>query len=66
MSLTILNRFDIDIDWYFTAVSVGFTLHKRGFQVSLFFFDISFYYFSPKWRKTIQERYRRYQEAVEE
>ena len=57
MSLTILNRFDIDIDWYFTAVSVGLTIHKRGFQLSLFFFDISFYYISPKWRLTQEQRY---------
>lgn len=66
MSLTILNRIDIDIDWYFSAVSVGFTIHKRGFQLSLIFFDISVYYFSPKWRQSIVDRYKRYQKIAEE
>jgi hypothetical protein len=66
MSLTILNRIDIDIDWYFSAVSVGFTIHKRGFQLSLIFFDISVYYFSPKWRQSIADRYKRYQKIAEE
>ena len=66
MSLTILNRLDIDIDWYFTAVSVGFTIHKRGFQLSLLFFDISVYYFSPKWREKQQERYLSFQERYSE
>jgi hypothetical protein len=62
MSLTILNRLDIDIDWYFSAVSVGFTIHKRGLQLSLIFFDISIYYFSPKWRENIKSCYKKYQE----
>lgn len=66
MNLTILNRFDIDIDWYFTAVSVGFTIHKRGFQLSLFFFDISVYYLSRKWREKQQERYLSFQERFSE
>lgn len=66
MSLTILNRIDIDIDWYFSAVSVGFTIHKRGLQLSLIFFDISVYYFSPKWRENIKARYKKYQETAEE
>ena len=56
MSLTLFKRVDIDIDWYFTAVSVGFTLHRRGFQLSLVFFDISIYYISPKRRAEIDER----------
>ena len=56
MSLTLFKRIDIDIDWYFTAVSVGFTLHRRGFQLSLVFFDISVYYISPKRRAEIDER----------
>lgn len=56
MSLTLFKRIDIDVDWYFTAVSVGFTLHRRGFQLSLVFFDISFYYISPKYRAEIEER----------
>ena len=56
MSLTLFKRIDIDIDWYFTAVSVGFTLHRRGFQLSLVFFDISVYYISPKRRAEIEER----------
>ena len=56
MSLTLFKRIDIDIDWYFTAVSVGFTLHRRGFQLSLVFFDISVYYIGPKRRAAIQER----------
>jgi hypothetical protein len=64
MSLTILNRIDIDIDWYFSAVSVGFTIHKRGFQLSLIFFDISVYYFSPKWREATKARYKKFQEEV--
>lgn len=63
MSLTLLNRIDIDIDWYFSAISLGFTIHKRGFQLSLLFIDISIYYFSPKWRESIQDRYRKYQEV---
>lgn len=66
MNLTILNRFDIDIDWYFTAVSVGFTIHKRGFQLSLLFFDISVYYLSRKWREKQQERYLSFQERYSE
>ncbi len=61
MSLTILNRLDIDINAYFTAISLGFTLHKRGFQLSLIFFDIDVYYLSPKWResakKSFEERF---------
>jgi len=61
-TLTILNRLDIDVSWYFTAVSVGFTIHKRGLQLSLIFFDISIYYFSPKWRENIKSRYKKYQE----
>ena len=56
MSLTLFKRIDIDIDWYFTAVSLGFTLHRRGFQLSLVFFDISVYYISPKRRAKIEER----------
>jgi hypothetical protein len=56
VSLTLFKRIDIDIDWYFTAVSVGFTLHRRGFQLSLVFFDISVYYISPKRRAEIDER----------
>ena len=56
MSLTLFKRIDIDIDWYFTAISVGFTLHRRGFQLSLVFFDISVYYIGPKRRAAIQER----------
>lgn len=56
MSLTLFKRIDIDTDWYFTAVSVGFTLHRRGFQLSLVFFDISVYYISPKYRAEIEER----------
>ncbi len=56
MSLTLFKRIDIDVDWYFTAVSVGFTLHRRGFQLSLVFFDISFYYISPKRRAVMDER----------
>ena len=64
MSLTILNRLDIDIDWYFSAVSVGFTIHKRGLQLSFIFFDISIYYFSPKWRENIKSRYMKYQEEA--
>ena len=56
MSLTLFKRIDIDIDWYFTAVSLGFTLHRRGFQLSLVFFDISVYYISPKRRAEIAER----------
>ena len=66
MSLTILNRIDIDIDWYFTAVSVGFTIHKRGFQLSLIFFDISIYYFSPKWREGVKNRYLKFLEEDEQ
>lgn len=66
MNLTILNRLDIDIDWYFTAVSVGFTIHKRGFQLSLLFFDISVYYLSRKWREKQQERYLSFQERYSE
>ena len=65
MSLTILNRIDIDIDWYFSAVSVGFTIHKRGLQLSLIFFDISVYYFSPKWRQNVADRYKKYQKIAE-
>jgi hypothetical protein len=56
VSLTLFKRIDIDVDWYFTAVSVGFTLHRRGFQLSLVFFDISFYYISPKRRAEIAKR----------
>ena len=56
MSLTLFKRIDIDIDWYFTAVSVGFTLHRRGFQLSLVFFDISVYYISLKRRVEMEER----------
>ena len=56
MSLTLFKRIDIDIDWYFTAVSVGFTLHRRGFQLSLVFFDISVYYIGPKRRAEIAKR----------
>ncbi len=56
MSLTLFKRVDIDIDWYFTAVSVGFTLHRRGLQLSLVFFDISIYYISPKRRAVMDER----------
>ena len=66
MSFTLFNRIDIDIDWYFSAVSVGFTIHKRGFQLSLVFFDISVYYFSPKWRKAVQDRYKQFQEEVDQ
>jgi hypothetical protein len=66
MSLTILNRLDIDIDWYFTAVSVGFTIHKRGLQLSLIFFDISIYYFSPKWRKGVKNRYLKFLEEADQ
>jgi len=62
MNLTILNRLDINIDWCFSVVSVGFTIHKRGLELSLIFFDISIYYFSPKWRENIKARYRKYQE----
>lgn len=65
MSLTLFNRIDIDFDWYFSAVSFGFTIHKRGFQLSLLFLDISVYYFSPVWRETVRERYQRYQEQVD-
>ena len=56
MSLTLFKRIDIDLNWYFTAISLGFTLHKRGFQVSLIFFDIDIYYLSPKWRARAAER----------
>jgi len=56
VSLTLFKRIDIDLDSYFTAVSVGFTLHKRGFQLSLIFFDINVYYISPKYRAEIEER----------
>ncbi len=56
MSLTLFKRIDIDVDWYFTAVSVGFTLHRRGLQLSLVFFDISIYYISPKRRAVMDER----------
>lgn len=66
MSLTLFKRIDIDVDWYFTAVSLGINIHKRGFQISLIFFDISVYYFSPAWRKRVEERYKRYQEQAEE
>ena len=66
MSITFFNRLDIDIDWYFSALSVGFTAHKRGLQISLLFVDISIYYFSPKWRETIQTRYKRYQEQLDQ
>lgn len=65
MSLTLFKRIDIDFDWYFSAISFGFTIHKRGFQLSLLFVDISVYYFSPAWRKRIQERYRRYLEEAD-
>lgn len=65
MSLTLFNRIDIDLDGYFSAVSLGFTIHKRGFQLSLIFVDISVYYFSPAWRERIKERYLRYQEQVD-
>ena len=64
MSITLLNR--IDIDWYFTAISVGFNIHKRGFQLSLFFFDISVYYLSPAWRERAAKRYRQYQDDLED
>lgn len=64
MSLTLFKRIDIDVDWYFTAVSLGINIHKRGFQISLIFFDISVYYFSPEWRKRVEERYKRYQEEA--
>ena len=57
MSLTLLNRLDIDIDWGFTAISVGFNIHKRGIQLSLIFVDISFFYAGPKWRLKQEERY---------
>ena len=57
MSLTLLNRLDIDIDWGFTAISVGFNIHKRGIQLSLIFIDISFFYAGPKWRLKQEERY---------
>lgn len=66
MSFTLFNRIDIDIDWYFTAISLGINIHKRGFQLSFIFFDISVYHFSPKWRKAVQERYKKYQEIAEE
>lgn len=55
MSLTILNRLDIDINWYFSAVSVGFTIHRRGLQLSLIFFDIDIYYMSPARRAESQQ-----------
>jgi hypothetical protein len=57
MSLTILNRLDIDINWYFTAISVGFTIHKRGFQLSLIFFDINVYYMSPARRAEAKQSF---------
>lgn len=66
MSITLFNRIDIDIDWYFTALSLGINIHKRGFNISLVFFDISVYYFSPKWRESIQTRYKKYQEEVDQ
>jgi hypothetical protein len=56
VSLTLFKRIDIDLNWYFSAVSVGFTLHRRGFQLSLLFFDIDIYYCSPKLRAEIEER----------
>lgn len=65
MSITILNRIDIDIDWYFSAISFGFTVHKRGFQLSLIFIDISVYYFSPKWRRDAAAKIKKYTEMAE-
>jgi hypothetical protein len=65
-TLTILNRLDIDVSWYFSGVSVGFTIHKRGIQLSLFFIDISFFYASPKWRLSQEERYQRIAQAMNE
>ena len=64
MSLTILNRFDIDFYWYFTGISLGINIHKRGFQVSLIFFDISVYYLTPAWRERVAKRYLQYQEEA--
>ena len=60
MSLTLFNRIEIDIESCFSAVSLGFNIHKRGFQISFIFLDISVYYFSPKQRALIEERYHRY------
>jgi hypothetical protein len=65
-TLTILNRLDIDIHWYFSLVSVGFVLHKRGIQLSLLFIDISFFYASPKWRLSQEERYKVVAQAMKE
>jgi hypothetical protein len=66
MNLTLFKRVDINIDWCFSVVSVGFTAHKRGFHISLVFLDISFYYFSPQRRAEIEERYKVVSQAMEE
>jgi hypothetical protein len=56
-TLTILKRLDIDIDICFTAISVGFSIHKRGIQFSLLFVDISFFYMSPQERLDQEKKY---------
>jgi hypothetical protein len=66
MSLTILKRIDIDINTYFTALSVGFTIHKRGLQLSLFFFDIDIYYLITSARKLSEERYKNLRKLLDE
>jgi hypothetical protein len=66
MSLQILNRIDIDIDWYLSGVSVGFNIHKRGIQLSLLFVDISIFFASPKWRLAQKQRYESIVKAMDE
>jgi hypothetical protein len=66
VNLTLFKRIDIDIDWCFSVVSVGFTAHKRGFHISLVFLDISAYYFSPKRRAKINEQLKDTMAKIEE
>jgi hypothetical protein len=54
MTLRILNRFDLDIYWYFSGVSIGFNIYKHGLQLSLIFLDIGLYYSDPKKRKALK------------
>jgi hypothetical protein len=66
VNLTLFKRIDIDIDWCFSVVSVGFTAHKRGFHISLLFLDISVYYFSPQRRAKINKQLEAAMSKIEE
>ena len=65
-TLTILNRFDIDIDWGFSALSLGFHISKHSIGLSLLFVDINAWYISHKRRVEIEERYGEFFKQLED